>query len=186
MSVLRRILYSAPVKAANKAVLSLFYKKYYLSGKFFDEQRYGFVWAWKGIFRSFANRRNGIFFPVGKYVRIGNGSNLQIPPSSLNCMQQFGCYYQNYQATIHIGENCWIAQNVGIITQNHDPLNPENHIEGKDVFIGDNCWIGMNAVILPGVHLGDFTTVGAGSVVTKSFDGHCVIAGNPAKLIRKT
>jgi serine acetyltransferase len=43
----------------------------------------------------------------------------------------------------------------------------------------------MNATILPGVTLGDFVVVGAGSVVTKSFeDGYCVVAGNPAKKIR--
>jgi acetyltransferase-like isoleucine patch superfamily enzyme len=43
----------------------------------------------------------------------------------------------------------------------------------------------MNAVVLPGVELGDFTVVGAGSVVTHSFrSGYCIIAGNPAKLIR--
>lgn len=41
----------------------------------------------------------------------------------------------------------------------------------------------MNAVILPGVELGDYTTVGAGTVVTHSFAGHCVIAGNPARVI---
>lgn len=43
----------------------------------------------------------------------------------------------------------------------------------------------MNAVILPGVILGNNTTVGAGSIVTHSFpNGNCVIAGNPARLIR--
>ena len=43
----------------------------------------------------------------------------------------------------------------------------------------------MNSVILPGVTLGEDMVVGAGSIVTKSFpDGHCIIAGNPAKLIR--
>lgn len=39
---------------------------------------------------------------------------------------------------------------------------------------------------MPGVELGDFTIVGAGSVVTKSFkEGYCVIGGNPARIIKK-
>lgn len=43
----------------------------------------------------------------------------------------------------------------------------------------------MGAIILPGVELGDFTIVAAGAVVTKSFkDGHCVVGGNPAKIIK--
>lgn len=43
----------------------------------------------------------------------------------------------------------------------------------------------MNSVILPGVVLGDNTVEGAGSVVTKSFtEGHCVIVGNPARILR--
>ena len=44
----------------------------------------------------------------------------------------------------------------------------------------------MGSIILPGVVLGDYTIVGAGSVVTKSFkDGYCVIGGNPAKIIKR-
>jgi len=43
----------------------------------------------------------------------------------------------------------------------------------------------MNAVILPGVVLGPKTSVGARRIVTKSFpNGSCVIAGNPAKIIK--
>jgi len=85
-----------------------------------------------------------------------------------------------------MGHGIMIGPNVGIITANHDLMNPNaGHQSGRDVVIGKNCWIGMNAIILPGVVLGDHTIVGAGSVVTHSFpEGWAVIAGNPAKKIR--
>ena len=96
-----------------------------------------------------------------------------------------GVYIQD-TPHIHIGKRCFIAPNVGIIAINHDPANPANHLPPEDVHIGDDCWIGMNSVILPGVHLGNNVTVGAGSVVTKSFPDNSIVAGNPAKLIRCT
>ena len=52
------------------------------------------------------------------------------------------------------------------------------------VTIGKNCFIGCNALILKGVVLGDNCVVGAGSVVTGQFEDNCVIAGNPARVIR--
>ena len=183
-SLIRRFLYSSFVHSINISLLSLFYDKKYLTGKFFDEQRYGFVWAWRGLSRSIRNRRRGITWPICKSCRIPSGKNISFDPSSLNVFQQRGCYFQDYTGHISIGRNVWIAQNVGIITENHDPCNPDNHLPARDVHIGDSCWIGMNAVILPGVILGPFTTVGAGSIVTHSFEGNCIIAGNPAKIIR--
>jgi acetyltransferase-like isoleucine patch superfamily enzyme len=96
-----------------------------------------------------------------------------------------GCYIQS-EGKIYIGDYTQIAANVGIITANHDFSDNRTHVEAKDVKIGSYCWIGMNAIVLPGVELGDFTIVGAGAVVTKSFsDGYCVIAGNPAKKIKE-
>ena len=131
-------------------------------------------------------RKRGIRFPISELTRLSNGRNLIVDNSSLNVFQQPGCFFQNYEANITIGKDVYIAANVGVITQNHNPANPNEHLPAKEVVIGDNCWIGMNAVILPGVKLGPYTTVGAGSVVTHSFeDGYCVIAGNPARLIRK-
>jgi acetyltransferase-like isoleucine patch superfamily enzyme len=96
-----------------------------------------------------------------------------------------GCYIQAI-GKIYIGDYTQIARNVGIISANHDLYDNRIHTKGEEVNIGKYCWIGMNAVILPGIILGDFTVVGAGSVVTKSFpEGHCIIAGNPARLIKK-
>lgn len=94
-----------------------------------------------------------------------------------------GCYIQGI-GKIYIGDYTQISANVGIITANHNLYDTRKH-EVKSVKIGKYCWIGMNTMIMPGVCLGDNTIVGAGSVVTKSFEeGNCVIAGNPAKLIK--
>lgn len=185
MNMIKNIIHTNFFSTINRCFLSLFYSKKYLQGKYFDESRFGFVWAWRGIFRSFKLRLRGIRFPVGKNTRISNGRNLEFDVSSMNVFQQPGCFFQNYHAKIIIGRDVHIAANVGIITENHDPRNPDNHLPAKDVVIGNHCWIGMNAMVLPGVCLGDYTTVGAGAIVTHSFPGHCVIAGNPARVIKR-
>jgi acetyltransferase-like isoleucine patch superfamily enzyme len=110
-----------------------------------------------------------------KNIFVGVGSGPGLAP---------GCYIQGI-GKIYIGDYTMVAPNVGIISANHDIYDLRIHKKGS-VRIGSYCWIGMNAVILPGVELGDFTIVGAGAVVTKSFyEGYCIIGGNPAQLIRK-
>ncbi len=95
-----------------------------------------------------------------------------------------GCYIQGI-GKVYIGDYTQISSNVGIISANHDLHDTRKH-EVSKVIIGKYCWLGMNVVVLPNVTLGDFTIVGAGSIVTKPFpDGYCVLAGNPAKIIKK-
>ena len=55
----------------------------------------------------------------------------------------------------------------------------------KKALIDHDVWIGARVIILPGVHIGDGCVIGAGSVVTKSFEPYSILAGNPARLIRK-
>ncbi len=95
------------------------------------------------------------------------------------------CYIQAMNG-IEIGDYVNLAPGVGLISANHDPLDNDSHLPAPPIRIGAHSWIGMNAVILPGVVLGEYTIVGAGAVVTKSFpEGQCVIAGNPARQLRK-
>lgn len=54
----------------------------------------------------------------------------------------------------------------------------------RPVTIGDDVLIGMNCIILKGVSIGNRCVVGAGSVVTRSVPDDCIVAGNPAKVIK--
>lgn len=51
--------------------------------------------------------------------------------------------------------------------------------------IGSHCFIGCGAIILPNITIGDHVIVGSGSVVTKDVPSNCIVAGNPAKIIKK-
>lgn len=94
-----------------------------------------------------------------------------------------GSYIQAINGIV-IGGNVRLGPGVKIISANHNLYNYDVHDSKKPIIIGNNCWIGANSVILPGIELGEHVIVGAGSVVTKSFESNCVIAGNPAKKIR--
>lgn len=55
----------------------------------------------------------------------------------------------------------------------------------KETRIGRKCFIGANAMIMCGVTIGDEVIVGAGSIVTKDVPSNSIVAGNPAKIIKK-
>lgn len=57
-------------------------------------------------------------------------------------------------------------------------------LTAQPVTVGHRCWIGGGAILLPGVTIGDGTTVGAGSVVTKSLPPRSIAAGNPCRILR--
>lgn len=91
---------------------------------------------------------------------------------------------------VTIGKDVMMGPECTILTSNHGmldngiPMWKQEFSETRPVIIGNNCWIGTRVIILPGVTLGDGCVVGAGSVVTKSFEENSIIAGNPAKLIK--
>ncbi|HHS3346542.1 TPA: sugar O-acetyltransferase [Vibrio cholerae] len=103
-----------------------------------------------------------------------------------NFYANFGCVILDV-AEVRIGDNCFIAPQVGIYTATHpiDPIQRNSGLEfGKPIRIGNNCWIGGHATINPGVTLGDNIVVASGAVVTKSFGSNVVIGGSPARVLK--
>lgn len=103
--------------------------------------------------------------------------------------------------SISIGDFTTISYNVVITDNNNHPLSPSfrhymrtrpvtddsnrwRHSDHKPVIIGNNCWIGQNSRIQKGVVLGDNCIVAANAVVTKSAPANCILAGNPAKIVK--
>lgn len=82
---------------------------------------------------------------------------------------------------------------IDIATENADLDAGRNMIASKDwsvvktapIHINEKVWIGMNAIILKGVTIGEGAIVGAGSVVTKDVPPWTVVAGNPARVVKK-
>lgn len=85
---------------------------------------------------------------------------------------------------ITIDDDVQIAANVQLISNNHD-LKDRMVITCKPVHICRRVWIGAGATILPGVTIGENSVVGAGSVVTHDVEPNTIVAGNPARVIRR-
>jgi maltose O-acetyltransferase len=116
-------------------------------------------------------------------------------------------FYCDYGSNIQLGErvffnfNCVILDvcrvSIGDFTlfgpavQIYTPMHPMNaelrrrEEYGKPVSIGSDVWVGGGTVILPGVHVGSRTVIGAGSVVTRDVPDGVFAAGNPCRVVRE-
>ena len=91
---------------------------------------------------------------------------------------------------VNIGHHVNLAQGITVTALNHNFEDSEKRIDEQGVcttpvVIEDDVWIGANAVILPGVRVGTHSVVAAGAVVTKEVPSHSIVAGIPAKIIKK-
>lgn len=86
---------------------------------------------------------------------------------------------------VEIGNNVLIAPEVKIATVNHDFHDRHHLLHFAKVTIRENAWIGIGAILCPGVTIGRNAVVAAGAVVTKDVPDNAIVAGNPAKIIKK-
>ena len=86
---------------------------------------------------------------------------------------------------ISIGSNVVISEGAFICTASHDIQSEAFELVTRSVEIGDCAWVGARAIVLPGVKIGEGAVVGAGAVVSRDVAPWTVVAGNPAKFIKR-
>ena len=105
-------------------------------------------------------------------------------PSDLVITQDF----TGNRGSLYLGNRVSIAPRCTFIILSHpNSSSVKKVITYKKAFIRieDDAWIGAGAIILPGVTVHEGAVIGAGSIVTKDVPAHTVVAGNPAKVIRR-
>lgn len=102
------------------------------------------------------------------------------------CYFNHNCSITSAQS-IKIGNDCMFANNLVIIDHNHKIKENtiSNELISESICIGNNVWVGANVTILKGVHIGDGAIIAAGAVVTHDVEKKEIVAGVPAKYIRK-
>lgn len=128
--------------------------------------------------------------------KVGKGVNI-LPPFRCDYGYRIEIgenFFANYNFIVldgnyvRIGDNVWIAPNVGIYAAGH-PIDRDERVAGLEyafpVTVGDNVWIGGGVSIIGGVTIGKDSVIGAGSVVVTDIPEGVVAVGNPCKVIRK-
>lgn len=120
----------------------------------------------------------GCFIISPENLSIGNNV-------SINAM----CYI-DASGDIEIGNDVSIAHMVTVMSSSHNyaecniPIKDQG-VNYKKTKINDNVWIGAKTTILYGVSIGERSIVGANSVVNRDVEGHCIVAGSPAKVVKE-
>ncbi len=133
---------------------------------------------------------------IGTHVSISAGfvPGLELGPDVIvrigaSCSIGRGSHIVGHQS-ISIGDDVFTGPYVYITDQNHTYAEIDAPIgrqwpENSAVEIGDGCWLGTGAIVLPGTKLGRNVAVAGGAVVRGEFPDNCVIAGVPAKIVRR-
>ena len=118
----------------------------------------------------------GTYFSRAGHLRTGE-----------RCLINRSCYL-DLHASITLGDDVVVGHGTAIITSRH-VLGPAERragaVEGLQVVIGSGAWLGANATVLPGVTIGPGAVVAAGAVVNSDVPANAVVAGVPARVIRR-
>ncbi len=120
----------------------------------------------------------GVYFRFPNKIVIGNEVTI-----NRNC--SFYPSFFNKESLIEIGDNVRIGPQVTFLSGTHDHRKIDLPDFGKGIRVENHVWVGGSSVIMPGVTIKEGAVIGAGSIVTKDVDPYTIVAGNPAKFIKK-
>lgn len=130
-------------------------------------------------------------------LRVADNVYLKEDPYTIIGSHSYNNHAQVYRwsdAPLKVGKYCAISYGVKFVMDDGKhkvgvvssyPFK-SNHIEGDDgIIIGNDVWIGMNVTILNGIKIGNGVTIAAGAVVTHDVPDYCVVAGVPARVVKR-
>jgi len=123
------------------------------------------------------NIEHGAWFGSGRGIVVGDRSAIGLDALVIG--------------PVTIGSDVMMGPRCVLPSTNHEfgstdvPMNAQGFQANRPIMIEDDVWIGAGTTILPGCRIGRGSIVGAGSVVTRSVDPWSVVAGNPARLLRR-
>lgn len=136
-------------------------------------------------FADSAEIRAGAYVVGCSQIRIGE--RVIVRPNSMF----FGETANDLKTSIIIEDDVMMGAGVQIHVNNHKfertdiPFIDQGYYPDEQVTVKKGSWLGANSILLPGVTIGEYSVIGAGSVVTKSVPSGVVAVGNPAKIIKK-
>ena len=135
---------------------------------------------------------------IGTWVKIGSHAVIEalVPDRGVTVHIGDGAYIGHLLRLtavggVHIGNEAMLADRVYVSDTNHlyedvtQPIKRQGLRDGRQVVIDDGAWIGIGAVIVGAVRIGRNAVVGANAVVTSDVDDRTVVAGNPARVVRR-
>lgn len=131
---------------------------------------------------------------VRPHAFVSGCSNISIGDRTVirpNCFIYAHSDASKLRGGIIIEEDVLIGNGVHMYSSNHEfleidkPISEQGHRTYPSIRVSKGAWIGSNSIILPGIQIGQNSVVAAGSVVTKNVEPFTLVAGNPAKLIKK-
>lgn len=136
----------------------------------------------RALFSELIGREVGEGFALFPPVYADYGKNIVV---GKNVFINSGCCFQD-QGGIELGDGCLIGHQVVFATLNHDP-DPEKraNMTPAPIRLGRRVWVGSHATILSGVTVGDNAIIAAGAVVTRDVPADTVVAGVPARIVKR-